>query len=84
VLQATSLQKFWKRWGAIEMSETFNEAVDKESHGSIFGIPNDIALVLAIDAVLISLRLSGALSGHSFVGAKVLGTSALIGAHFLA
>jgi hypothetical protein len=65
-------------------SESFGEAVDEESHGNFFGIPNDIALVLAIDAVLISLRLSGVLAGHSFVGAKVLGTSALIGAHFLA
>ena len=69
----------------IKMSETFGDAVDKVSHGSkIFGIPQDIALVLAIDAILISLRLSNLLSGHSFVGAKVIGTSALIGVHFLA
>lgn len=47
------------------------------------GIPTDIALVLAIDVFLISLRLSGALKSNAFVGAKAMGTSALIGLHFL-
>tara|TARA_R110000823_G_scaffold295814_1_gene415789 strand:- start:1111 stop:1311 length:201 start_codon:yes stop_codon:yes gene_type:complete len=64
------------------MSKDIGQAVDEVSHTTIFGIPQDIALVLAIDAVLIALRLSNKLSGHSFVGAKALGTSALIAAHF--
>jgi|TARA_S200002703_G_C3764090_1_gene235231 hypothetical protein len=53
------------------------------SESKIMGIPTDIALVLAIDVVLISLRLSGALKSNAFVGAKAMGTTALIGLHFL-
>jgi hypothetical protein len=49
----------------------------------IFGIPQDIALVLAIDAVLISLRVSKLLDTKSFIGAKVVGTTALIASHLL-
>jgi hypothetical protein len=52
------------------------------SETKIMGIPSDIALVLAIDAVLIGLRLSG-MGSNKFIGAKAMGTTALIGAHFL-
>jgi len=48
---------------------------------STWGIPNDILAVLAIDAVLIGLRLSGSFSSKQFIGAKVLGTGTLIGLH---
>ena len=61
----------------------FEEASDELAHRTIFGIPEDIALVLLIDAILISLRLSAALSPSQFIGAKVIGTSFLIGSHFL-
>ena len=59
-------------------------SIEGVSHETIFGIPQDIALVLAIDAVLISLRLTGAFKPNQFIGAKVVGTTALIVAHFLA
>jgi hypothetical protein len=64
--------------------ETISHDLDKEvhdEHSYIFGIPEDIALVLAIDAVLIALRLSNVLVPSSFIGAKVVGTSILIGTH---
>ena len=64
------------------MSETLGEAVSDTHDLKIFGIPQDIALVLAIDAVLISLRLAGIFKTNSFIGAKVLGTATLIGLHF--
>jgi len=57
--------------------------VNKMSEKEIMGIPKDIALVLAIDVILIGLRLSGALKSNAFIGAKAMGTSALIGLHFL-
>ena len=60
------------------------ESIDHVSHETIFGIPQDIALVLAIDAVLISLRLAGTFKPNQFVGAKAVGTTALIAAHFFA
>jgi hypothetical protein len=53
------------------------------SESKIMGIPTDIALVLAIDVVLIGLRLSGSLKSNAFVGAKAMVTTALIGLHFL-
>ncbi len=68
------------------MIETMSDDLDREVHGehsTILGIPEDIALVLAIDAVLIALRLSNVLVPSSFIGAKVVGTSILIGTHFL-
>jgi len=64
------------------MSHELDREVHDE-HSYIFGIPEDIALVLAIDAVLIALRLSNVLVPSSFIGAKVVGTSILIGTHFL-
>ncbi len=70
--------------GAITtMSHEINQEVESP-HSTIFGIPEDIALVLAIDAVLIALRLSNVLVPSSFIGAKVVGTSVLIGAHLAA
>ena len=66
--------------------QTMSDDIDSEvhgEHGTILGVPEDIALVLAIDAVLIALRLSNVLVPSSFIGAKVVGTSILIGTHFL-
>jgi len=57
--------------------------IETEGHKKIFGIPEDIAMVLAIDIVLIGLRLLGRLNTKQFVGAKIAGTSMLIGAHLL-
>jgi len=69
--------------GTIQtVSDELNREVHDE-HSYIFGIPEDIALVLAIDAVLIALRLSNVLVPSSFIGAKVVGTSVLIGTHLL-
>jgi hypothetical protein len=65
------------------LAHDINQEVESP-HSTIFGIPEDIALVLAIDAVLIALRLSNVLVPSSFVGAKVIGTSILIGAHLAA
>ncbi|MBT4407785.1 MAG: hypothetical protein HOC79_07945 [Euryarchaeota archaeon] len=65
------------------VSETLTESIGDTHDLKIFGIPQDIALVLAIDAVLISLRVSQILTTNNFIGAKVLGTTALIGMHFL-
>ena len=52
-------------------------------HKKIFGIPEDIFLVLAIDAILISLRLSNKLKTGQFIGAKAGGTGVLIGSHLV-
>ena len=52
-------------------------------HKKIFGIPEDIFLVLAIDAILISLRLSNKLKTGQFIGAKAVGTGVLIGSHLI-
>jgi len=62
---------------------SLSEDIETQGHKTIFGIPEDIALVLAIDAVLIGLRLAEKLNTKQFVGAKVAGTSILIGAHLL-
>ncbi len=76
--------------------ETVSEgAIDYEPHGSIaedietighetfLGIPKDIWLVLGIDLILISLRMRDVFTSNQFVGAKVIGTAALITAHFV-
>jgi hypothetical protein len=62
---------------------SLSEDIETQGHKTILGIPEDIALVLAIDAVLIGLRLAEKLNTKQFVGAKVAGTSILIGAHLL-
>jgi len=67
----------------MSSSETISEFIEKEGHKKIFGIPEDIAMVLAIDVVLIALRLAGTLNTKQFVGGKIAGTSILIGSHFL-
>jgi hypothetical protein len=67
----------------MELANDINREVENP-HSTVFGIPEDIALVLAIDAVLIALRLSNVLIPSSFIGAKVLGTSVLIAAHMAA
>ncbi len=67
----------------MELADDINREVEGP-HSTVFGIPEDIALVLAIDAVLIALRLSNVLIPSSFIGAKVIGTSVLIGAHLAA
>tara|TARA_R110002020_G_scaffold371911_2_gene583429 strand:+ start:1088 stop:1288 length:201 start_codon:yes stop_codon:yes gene_type:complete len=59
------------------------ESIEAASHKTIFGVPEDIALVLAIDAILISMRLAGIFTSNRFIGAKVVGTTALIAAHFM-
>ena len=76
--------------------ETVSEsATDYQPHGSIaedietighetfLGIPKDIWLVLGIDLILISLRMRDVFTSNQFVGAKVIGTAALITAHFV-
>ena len=65
------------------MSATITDSVSDTHDLKLFGIPQDIALVLAIDAVLISLRVSSLLNTNTFIGAKVLGTTALIASHLL-
>jgi len=50
---------------------------------TFLGIPKDIWLVIGIDLILISLRLRDVFSSNQFVGAKVVGTAALITAHIL-
>ena len=62
----------------MELADDINREVDSP-YSTVFGIPEAIALVLAIDAVLIALRLSNVLIPSSFIGAKVIGTSVLIG-----
>ena len=52
-------------------------------HKKIFGIPEDIFLVLDIDAILISFRLSNKLKTGQFIGAKAVGTGVLIGSHLV-
>jgi hypothetical protein len=48
--------------------------------GKTFGIPNEIATILVIDAVIIAAYGLGILAQKKhLVGAKVLGTSALVG-----
>lgn len=48
--------------------------------GKTLGIPNSIATILLIDAIIISLYSAGWLpTNQRLVGAKVLGTSALVG-----
>ena len=48
--------------------------------GSTLGIPNSIATILLIDAMIIGLYSVGVLkTNQRLVGAKVLGTSALVG-----
>jgi hypothetical protein len=68
-------------------AQHIEEAIDKVlhdlEHKKIFGIPEDIFLVLAIDAILISLRLSNKLRTGQFIGAKVVGTGVLIGSHLV-
>ena len=67
----------------MELADDINREVESP-YSTVFGIPEDIALVLAIAAVLIALRLSNVLIPSSFIGAKVIGTSVLIGAHLAA
>ena len=62
---------------------TLKESVDETHDMKLFGIPQAIALVLAIDAILISLRASNIVATNQFIGAKVLGTAALLTAHFI-
>ena len=64
-------------------TRTLSHTIEEEGHKKIFGIPEDIAMVLAIDVILITLRLLGRLNTKQFVGGKVAGTSMLIGAHLL-
>ena len=68
-------------------SQHINDEIDhilhELEHKKIFGIPEDIFLVLAIDAILISLRLSNKLRTGQFIGAKAVGTGLLIGSHMI-
>ena len=63
---------------------SLGEAINEEGEHRIFGIPADIMLVLGIDAILIALRLGGTFKPNQFIGAKAIGTTALITAHLLA
>lgn len=66
-----------------DTKDWYHHTIEELSHKSIFGIPEDILLVLLIDAVLISLRVSNILNPSQFIGAKVVGTTFLIAGHFL-
>jgi len=57
--------------------------VEELGHESFLGLPKDIWFVIGIDLILISLRLRGVFNSKQFVGAKVVGTATLIGAHML-
>jgi len=53
--------------------------------GKVLGIPKEIAIILAIDAVIIGLYAAQFLTEKKhLIGAKVIGTSALVGAALLA
>ena len=60
-----------------------SHSIEKQGHTKIFGVPEDIAMVLVIYIILISLRLLGHLNTKQFIGSKIAGTSILIGAHLL-
>ena len=64
---------------AQHIEEVIDQVLHDLEHKKIFGIPEDIFLVLAIDAILISLRLSNKLRTGQFIGAKAVGTGVLIG-----
>ena len=68
---------------AKHIDDVIDHVLQDMEHKKIFGIPEDIFLVLAIDAILISLRLSNKLKTGQFIGAKVVGTGLLIGSHWL-
>ncbi len=55
-------------------------------HGKTLGIPNAIVTILAIDAVVIGLYLltDKLDTPNKLVGAKVIGTTALVAASFFA
>jgi hypothetical protein len=53
--------------------------------GKTLGIPNSIVTILVIDAIVIGLYTMGKLdTSKKLVGAKVMGTTALVGASTLA
>tara|TARA_B100000745_G_scaffold299781_1_gene251478 strand:+ start:2468 stop:2731 length:264 start_codon:yes stop_codon:yes gene_type:complete len=68
---------------AKHIEEKIEKVLHDMEHKKIFGIPEDIFLVLAIDAILISLRLSNKLKTGQFIGAKAVGTGVLIGSHLV-
>ena len=68
---------------AKHLEDVIDKVLHDLEHKKIFGIPEDIFLVLAIDAILISLRLSNKLKTGQFIGAKAVGTGVLIGSHLL-
>jgi hypothetical protein len=68
---------------AKHIEDKIEKVLHDMEHKKIFGIPEDIFLVLAIDAILISLRLSNKLRTGQFIGAKAVGTGVLIGSHLV-
>lgn len=53
--------------------------------GKVLGIPKEIFIILAIDAVIIGLYSAQVLAEKKhLIGAKVVGTSVLVGAALLA
>ena len=65
------------------LDDVIDHVLHDLEHKKVFGIPEDIFLVLAIDAILISLRLSNKLKTGQFIGAKAVGTGLLIGSHLI-
>ena len=57
------------------------EDIEALGHETFLGLPKDIWLVIGIDLILISLRLKDVFNSNQFVGAKAIGTLALISAH---
>jgi|TARA_B100000902_G_scaffold5297_1_gene6893 hypothetical protein len=53
--------------------------------GKTLGIPNSIMTILVIDAIVIGLYTIGTLNtSKKLVGAKIIGTTALVGASMIA
>jgi len=53
--------------------------------GATLGVPNEIWTILVIDAVIIGLYVAGALAQKKhLIGAKVMGTTFLVGSALLA
>jgi|LWDU01.1.fsa_nt_gi hypothetical protein len=69
--------------GNTYSSSGIAEDIETLGQETFLGLPKDIWLVIGIDLILISLRLNDVFSSNQFVGAKAVGTAALISAHIL-
>ena len=75
--------KAWQKTVAFTQQKWKSNEVN-EMKGTTLGIPNEIMTILAIDAVIIGLYAANFLKEkHHLIGAKILGTSVLVGASLL-